>query len=221
MSSTCDSKNNFLPIQNNSLKTSGSADFSVCVKPVYNFDQTWQFLEWIEFHLMMGVKHFTFYDASIGPNVRCLMDNVYGPKVITILPWTAPPLIPQVEIRTRSFIAALNDCIYRHQGVSMYLIMVDLDEMIIPGNLKANYYSQLIGRLHNSLRLEDQRRRRPGAYAFQSAFFWLQLRSDRDQEEIEIDLGNLGLTSAQSLVAQKLVLLKNTKRTDFEPVPYR
>ena len=48
-----------------------------------------------------------------------------------LLPWNLD-LISQKEIRTEGLFAALNDCLYRNMKTVQYLIMMDLDELIIP-----------------------------------------------------------------------------------------
>ena len=41
-------------------------------------------------------------------------------------------MISQKEIRTEGLFAALNDCLYRNMKTVQYLMMMDLDELIIP-----------------------------------------------------------------------------------------
>ena len=41
-------------------------------------------------------------------------------------------MISQKESRTEGLFAALNDCLYRNMKTVQYLIMMDLDELIIP-----------------------------------------------------------------------------------------
>ena len=67
--------------------------------------------------------------------------------IVTLLPWKLN-MISQKEIRTEGLFAALNDCLYRfvlevcflpttfifsrNMNSVKYLIMMDLDELIIP-----------------------------------------------------------------------------------------
>ena len=46
-------------------------------------------------------------------------------------------MISQKEIRTEGLFAALNDCLYRNMKTVQYLIMMDLDELIIPYQVAA------------------------------------------------------------------------------------
>ena len=51
--------------------------------------------------------------------------------LVKLLPWNLD-MISQKEIRTEGLFAALNDCLYRNMKSVKYLIMMDLDELIIP-----------------------------------------------------------------------------------------
>ena len=53
-----------------------------------------------------------------------------------LLPWKLD-MISQKEIRTEGLFAALNDCLYRNMKTVQYLIMMDLDELIIPYQVAA------------------------------------------------------------------------------------
>ncbi|RWS26278.1 hypothetical protein B4U80_00416 [Leptotrombidium deliense] len=86
--------------------------------------------------------------------------------IVTVLPWTLN-ITSQKEIRTEGLFAALNDCLYRTMYSFKYVLMIDLDEYIIP-HIDSNYF-QLISRI-NSVNNNDLR---GGAYSFQNAFFYL------------------------------------------------
>jgi len=173
-------------------------DFSVCVKPIhFNYDNILPFLEWIEFHKLMGVTRFTFYNHTIGSNVNCLLSQ-YGDEVdIEVLPWTLP-FVSQKEIRTEGLFVALNDCVYRNRGGSKYLLLVDLDEMIVPK--RSQNYSMLVDKLDTL-----SNRKKIGAYSFQNAFFYLQWPDDQSLFKIE---GN----SLAERVSKKLLTLRKTRR---------
>ena len=53
------------------------------------------------------------------------------PGIVDLLPWKLD-MISQKEIRTEGLFAALNDCLYRNMRTVQYLMMMDLDELIIP-----------------------------------------------------------------------------------------
>ncbi|CAN7941674.1 unnamed protein product, partial [Ixodes hexagonus] len=65
--------------------------FAVCVKPLhYDYDRALWFGEFVEFHRMLGVEHFFFYNHSIGPNVFRLLRIYAASGLATLLPWTLP-----------------------------------------------------------------------------------------------------------------------------------
>ena len=191
------SPSNILRIQYSSEKTELPVNFSACVKPIFNYDNVLQFLEWLEFHSLMGVEHFTFYNHTMGEKLSCLIEKVYGNQVVTVLPWNLP-LISQKEIRTEGLFAAFNDCVYRHRGASKYLVLVDLDEMIVPR--RSHNYSQLLTQLDTL-----SHRGKIGAYSFQNAFFYLQWPDDMTNY-------NLSQFPLADAISKDLLMLKKTRR---------
>ena len=59
------------------------------------------------------------------------------PGFVDLLPWKLD-MISQKEIRTEGLFAALNDCLYRNMRTVQYLMMMDLDELIIPYQVARN-----------------------------------------------------------------------------------
>ena len=177
-------------------------DFSVCVKPIhFNYDNLLPFLEWMEFHRLMGVKHFTFYNSSIGSKVSCMIDTYK--ELVEVLPWTLP-FVSQKEIRTEGLFASLNDCVYRHRGASKYLILVDFDEMIVPR--KTHNYTQLIDQLDTL-----SNKKKIGAYSIQNAFFYLQWPDDEKTFSIP------GNPLAEQVSRHLLSLRKTRRRARLHP----
>ncbi|CAG7833525.1 unnamed protein product [Allacma fusca] len=201
--STTTPASNILRIQYASEKSDRLVDFSVCVKPIhFNYDNLLPLLEWIEFHRLMGVEHFTFYNSTIGPKVSCLIEH-YGEEIIEILPWTLP-FVSQKEIRTEGLFVALNDCVYRHRGASKYLILVDFDEMIVPR--KTHNYTQLIDQLDTL-----SNKKKIGAYSIQNAFFYLQWPDDQKGFTIP------GNPLAEQVTKHLLSLRKTRRRARLHP----
>ena len=71
------------------------------------------------------------YNDTVSPEVSCLLEHYTRTGVLELLPWRLD-LASQKEIRTEGLFAALNDCLYRNMGRVQYLVMMDLDELIIP-----------------------------------------------------------------------------------------
>ncbi|CAN8014830.1 unnamed protein product, partial [Ixodes persulcatus] len=105
---------------------------AVCVKPLhYSYDRALWFAEFVEFHWMLGVEHFFFYNHSIGPNVERLIGHYTARGLATVLPWTLE-IRSQKEIRTEGIFASLNDCVYRCQHHFEHVLNLDLDEFVVP-----------------------------------------------------------------------------------------
>ena len=71
------------------------------------------------------------YEDTVSPEVSCLLSYYTRTGLLTLLPWRLD-MQSQKEIRTEGLFAALNDCLYRNMGSVEYLVMIDLDELIIP-----------------------------------------------------------------------------------------
>lgn len=165
---------NFVLVQNN-LKSKHNDKIAVCVKPLhYEYNKLDNMIEFIELNRILGVDHFLFYNHTVGPKVDCLLNRfVKETNLVTVLGWQNLDMKTQDEIRTEGIFASLNDCLYRTMYKFKYVLMIDLDEFIVPhldDNLKV-----LLDRLTNYSVSKD----RVGAFSFQNGFFYLQWFDDR------------------------------------------
>jgi len=144
---------------------------AVCVKPMhYEYDKVLNLIEFVELNRILGVSHFILYNHTIGRNVDCILEEYIEAGVITMLPWNLN-MISQQEIRTEGLFAALNDCLYRTMHRFKYVLMIDIDELIIPYK-----HPNLLSMLKT---LDQVNIRRTGAYSFQNAFFYSQWPDDK------------------------------------------
>nr|XP_053639210.1 uncharacterized protein LOC128693520 [Cherax quadricarinatus] len=145
--------------------------FAVCVKPLhFDYNNVNQMIEFLELNKILGVEHFTLYNHTIGKDVDCILRQYVEQGLVNILPWKLD-IKSQKEIRTEGLFAALNDCLYRYMYQYKYILMVDLDEYIVP---HANTsLPQLLRYLHTKA---DGRK--IGAISFQNSFFYLQWPDD-------------------------------------------
>ncbi|XP_019880952.1 beta-1,4-galactosyltransferase galt-1 isoform X1 [Aethina tumida] len=190
-----DAPTNLLTVVNNynDTRERTNMNFAVCVKPFhFDYNREMQLLEFIELNRLMGVDHFTFYNHTVGPQVGCILQDYINRGIVTMLPWQLD-MITQKEIRTEGLFAALNDCLYRSMYKYSHVLLIDLDEYIIP-----NYNDtlpQLIDYLNKRLNT-----RTTGSYSFQNAFFYLQWQDDES------------IYDFKDSVASSLVTLKKTRR---------
>lgn len=80
---------------------------------------------------ILGVEHFTFYNHTIGDQVGCILQDYVDQGLVTLLPWQLN-IASQKEIRTEGLFAALNDCLYRSMYKYSHILLIDLDEYILP-----------------------------------------------------------------------------------------
>lgn len=145
-------------------------NIAVCVKPLhYEYNKVFNLIEFIELNRILGVRHFILYNHTVGPDVDCVLQEYIGSGIITMLSWNLN-MKSQKEIRTEGLFAALNDCLYRTMNRFKYVLMIDIDEFIIP-NKHRNLLSML-----RSISINGHR---TGAYSFQNSFFYSQWPDDR------------------------------------------
>ena len=121
----------------NDLKEYGSekTDIGVCVKPIFSkYNHTLDLVEFIELNKILGVSRFTFYNQSMSNEVSCLLDYYSKQKDVRVIvrSWKLKDQLPQIKIHDEAGMAALNDCLYRNMKDVYYLLMIDLDEYIVP-----------------------------------------------------------------------------------------
>ncbi|KAL1442631.1 hypothetical protein MTO96_030692 [Rhipicephalus appendiculatus] len=143
--------------------------FAVCVKPLhYKYDRVSWLAEFVEFHRIVGVDRFFFYNHSIGTNVEKLLRVYIQKGVVTSLPWNLD-IKSQKEIRTEGLFAALNDCVYRSMNHFDYVLVLDLDEFAVPR--KDDSLPAMVTRLKRSAP-------RTMSYVLLNSFFYLYWEND-------------------------------------------
>ncbi|XP_035702565.1 uncharacterized protein LOC118434024 [Folsomia candida] len=109
----------------------------MCIQPLYNYEDPIGLAEWIEYHKILGVEHFTFYNLSIGAETSKLLFS-YGNQ-IKIMQWTLP-FDPKL-IKYYGQVVQINDCIYRYRGIAEFVGLTDVDEFIVPGSKYLNDFT--------------------------------------------------------------------------------
>lgn len=78
--------------------------------------------EWIEFHKLVGVNRFYFYDNESNDNTRDILDKYIQDSIVkyTKVPGKAQQL------------PVYNDAIFKYKDECRYLAFIDMDEYIVP-----------------------------------------------------------------------------------------
>lgn len=78
--------------------------------------------EWIEYHLLIGIDHFFFYDNNSTDGYEKVIQPYIDRGIITLVKW--PKKHSQVE--------AYEDCIRRFRKESDWIGFIDVDEFVVP-----------------------------------------------------------------------------------------
>jgi hypothetical protein len=121
----------------------------VCVSPVIGDVYRRRIIEWIEYHKMIGVRDFVFYDYQMGKEMEKVLQmyQMEQPNMIQILPWKYPncyALKSTLENMNISYsfecvdlchyygqMIAIQDCFARSRGSHEWVVFFDLDEYLI------------------------------------------------------------------------------------------
>ncbi|XP_058790320.1 uncharacterized protein LOC131663739 isoform X2 [Phymastichus coffea] len=173
---------------------------AVCVKPLhYDYNRVLQLIEFIELHKILGASHVTLYNDTLGSEAGCALKYYEARGLVTLLPWHHLDMVSQREIRTEGLFAALNDCLYRSMYSYEYLVLLDLDEFIIPRHDET--ILDLIRWMNTRVNGKTT-----GAYSFQNAFFYLQWPDDP-----------YVTTSRRATEAGLITLRKTRRRSKLHP----
>ena len=173
---------NLLPIKTLKTKATDSrsktTDIGVCVKPVHSYyNQILDLVEFIEFNKILGASTFTFYNQSMSEEASCVL-NYYSEQNDTRLlvnSWNLRDLAPQIEVHDEAGVAAVNDCLYRNMMDIHYLLMIDLDEFIVP-HMNVTLKDMLTFLDLRDINLKNGKKVKSGmlasSYNFKNAFFY-------------------------------------------------
>jgi hypothetical protein len=87
------------------------------------------FKEWIEFHRLVGVEKFYLYNNESDDNYMEVLDPYVKKGIVEIIDWPG-------EVKYRQS-PAFDDAIKRAQGITKWLMMIDLDEFCFPVECKS------------------------------------------------------------------------------------
>ncbi|XP_066949161.1 uncharacterized protein [Macrobrachium rosenbergii] len=178
-------------------------NMSVCIKPFhYEFNRAVWLVEFVEFYRLLGASHFIFYNHTVGPDVKRVLEHYQSEGVATVLPW-ALPVQSQSEIRTEGIFAALNDCNYRSIGRFNFTAHVDVDEFLVPRG-----YAKLLDLMSGLGNYNT--------YVFQNVFFYLYWENDTTVHDAMFGEGpssNLGISLfGEESLAPYLLTVYKTRR---------
>ncbi|XP_053608033.1 uncharacterized protein LOC128673899 isoform X2 [Plodia interpunctella] len=152
------------PINENKLES-----LQVCVKPLHSsFARADWLVEWFEFNRLLGASHFYMYNKSTSAPVGCVLNYYRRLGLVTLLPWKLP-MQSLVEIRTEGQFAAFNDCLYRSMPHTNWLLVIDVDELVLPRRERTLPALLEDSRAKQHMAMKNP----PSGFLFRNAFFYL------------------------------------------------
>ncbi|XP_015914554.1 beta-1,4-galactosyltransferase galt-1-like [Parasteatoda tepidariorum] len=140
----------------------------VCVRPLFNYTDSFHIAEFVAYYEALGIDRLTFYKYDISDDIDVLIYELQKNNyAIELLPWSLPKDIESMWALGQ--IASINDCIFRHSGISDYVVVVDLDEFITPRHVM---------NLTQLLSLHDLNWKHFSSFIFRSCVFCLEYEQD-------------------------------------------
>lgn len=121
-------------------------EFAVCVKGLdfLHEDLSVRLVEWIEMIRLLGADKIFFYELQVHPNITKVLDYYEKQGVVTVTPITLPggqPNLPGLQHmylkkktthKRQMELIPYNDCLYRNMYRYRWLVLLDIDEVIVP-----------------------------------------------------------------------------------------
>ncbi|XP_014227498.1 uncharacterized protein LOC106652859 [Trichogramma pretiosum] len=142
----CDTASNNLRVIYNRPPNDKKHDFAVCVKGLdfLHDDLSVRMVEWIELLNLLGADKIFFYELQVHPNVSKVLQHYERLGRVHVTPLTLPghqPNVPgfqhlyltkKTNHKRQNELIPYNDCLYKHMYEFKYIVLLDVDEVIMP-----------------------------------------------------------------------------------------
>ncbi|XP_063791583.1 beta-1,4-galactosyltransferase galt-1-like [Pseudophryne corroboree] len=129
-------------IQNQDMRPF-SANFTVCISTMFgNYSNVLQFIQTMEMYRILGAQRVMIYLNNCSPQVEKVIQYYIAEGIVEVIPWpiqqylrTSPKwnyFMDAKDIGYYGQVTALNDCIYRNMYRSKFVLLNDIDEIILP-----------------------------------------------------------------------------------------
>ncbi|XP_075915524.1 beta-1,4-galactosyltransferase galt-1-like [Petromyzon marinus] len=134
----------FMPVRNRLyMPPTFTQEFSVCISTLFgNYGNVLQFVQAIEMYRILGAGRVTVYNTSCSSELNKVLLYYIKTGLVEVVQWPITDYVrvsrgwhyPEHpgELHYYGQIAALNDCVSRHMYSTRYLVLTDIDEVIIP-----------------------------------------------------------------------------------------
>ncbi|XP_063791956.1 uncharacterized protein LOC134948102 [Pseudophryne corroboree] len=122
-------------------------NFTVCISTLYgNYSNALQFIQTIEMYKLLGAQRVTIYLKNCSRQVEKILEHYSREGIIEVVPW---PIHRYLQVSQKWFyegdnkeigyygqMATLNDCLYKNMYRSRFVLLNDIDEIILPSGHK-------------------------------------------------------------------------------------
>ena len=101
----------------------------------HSFNRPLDLIEFVEYYLLLGASHFTFYNSSVSAEVDSVLQYYVNRDLATVLTWKLPQhYVFERTLRADGLFAGLNDCLYRNSFYESYDYVANFgtDEFLVP-----------------------------------------------------------------------------------------
>ncbi|XP_032357064.1 uncharacterized protein si:dkey-56i24.1 isoform X1 [Etheostoma spectabile] len=118
-------------------------NFTVCISNLFgDYNNVLQFAQTLEMYRLLGVDRVVIYNTSCGPDLDRLLQSYSREGFVEMVPWPIDQhLNPSRgwlfsesggDVHYFGQLTTLNECIYRSMDRSRYVLLNDIDEIIMP-----------------------------------------------------------------------------------------
>ncbi|XP_038551285.1 uncharacterized protein LOC119885199 [Micropterus salmoides] len=137
----------WLPIRNQKTNEKQEKNlqfnFTVCISNLFgDYNNVLQFAQTLEMYRLLGVNRVVIYNTSCGPELDRLLQTYSQEGFVEMVPWPIDQhLNPSSgwlfsksggDVHYFGQLTTLNECIYRSMDRSRYVMLNDIDEIIMP-----------------------------------------------------------------------------------------
>ncbi|GAA6080726.1 uncharacterized protein LOC113656113 [Tachysurus ichikawai] len=133
----------FLPVKNRMNKESLKYNFTICISNLFgNYNNVLQFAQTMEMYKLLGVQRVVIYNTSCGSDLTRLLQHYEKEGFLEIVPWPIDQFlnpstgwnstVHKGDLHYYGQLVTLNECSYRHMYQSKYVLLNDIDEIIMP-----------------------------------------------------------------------------------------
>ncbi|KAG1928057.1 glycosyltransferase family 92 protein [Pimephales promelas] len=133
----------YLPIRNKVARETFKFNFTICISNLFgDYNNALQFAQTIEMYKLLGVQHVVIYKTKCGPDLEKLLKHYETEGILEIVSWAIDTFLNpssgwnikkhKGDVHYYGQLVTLNECIYRHMYQSRYVLLNDIDEIIMP-----------------------------------------------------------------------------------------